>query len=183
MNIPLRRLGKSDLQLSPLGLGCWQFSKQTGIVGKNWPALTDEDTYEIVKVSIDGGINWFDTAEIYGNGKSEQGLSNALKKIGLQKDETIIATKWWPIGRWASSIKRTFHMRLSNLGEYPIVLHQVHNPLGFSSVEKEMNAMADLIEEGKIKYIGVSNFNADKMKRAYEALDKRGHKLVSNQVV
>ena len=77
MNIPLRRLGKSDLQISALGLGCWQFSKQTGLVGKYWPALTDDETCKIVKKSIYGGINWFDTAEIYGQGKSEQGLANA----------------------------------------------------------------------------------------------------------
>ena len=74
-------------------------------------------------------------------------------------------------------------MRLDNLNGYPITLHQVHNPLGFSSVEKEMNAMADLIEEGNSQYIGVSNFNSDRMRRAFDALDKRGHKLVSNQVI
>ena len=107
MNIPLRILGKSDLQVSALGLGCWQFSKQTGLIGKNWPALTDEDTSEIVKASINGGINWFDTAEIYGQGRSEQSLSNALKKNGLKPSEAIIATKWWPNGRWAPSIKKT----------------------------------------------------------------------------
>ena len=183
MNIPPRRLGKSDLQISPLGLGCWQFSKQAGLVGKYWPPLSDEDTCKIVKASIDGGINWFDTAEIYGWGKSEQGLAYALKKNGVHPGDAIIATKWWPIGRRASSIKRTIHKRLENLDGYPITLHQVHNPFGFSSVEKEMNAMADLIEDGKIKHIGVSNFSSNKMKRAYEALDKRGHKLVSNQVV
>ena len=67
MNIPLRKLGKSDQKISALGLGCWQFSKQNGLVGRYWPILTNEDTNEIVKASIDGGINWFDTAEIYGN--------------------------------------------------------------------------------------------------------------------
>ena len=183
MKIPLHKLGKSDLQISPLGLGCWQFSKQTGLIGKNWTSLTDDETTNIVKASIDGGINWFDTAEIYGHGKSEQSLSNALKKNGLKPSEAIIATKWWPNGRWAPSIKKTICKRLSNLGGYPITLHQIHSPLGFSSIEKEMNAMADLIEEGKIKYVGVSNFNAIRMRRAYRALDRRGHKLVSNQVV
>jgi len=183
MNIPLRRLGKSDLQISPLGLGCWQFSKQTGLVGKYWPPLSDEDTCKIVKASIDGGINWFDTAEIYGRGKSEQGLADALKKNGVQPGKVIVATKWWPIGRRASSIKRTIKRRLTNLGGYPIALHQIHNPLGFSSVEKEMDAMADLIEDSRIKYIGVSNFSAERMRRASEALGRRGHKLVSNQVV
>ena len=183
MNIPLRRLGKSDLQISPLGLGCWQFSKQAGLVGKYWPLLSDEDTCKIVKASIDGGINWFDTAEIYGRGKSEQGLADALKKNGKKPDETIIATKWWPMGRMASSIKSTIEKRLEHLSGYPIALHQIHNPLGFSSVEKEMDAMADLIEDGRIKYIGVSNFNTDRMRRASVALERRGHKLVSNQVV
>jgi len=183
LNIPLRRLGKSDLQISPLGLGCWQFSKQAGLVGKYWAPLSDEDTCNIVKASIDGGINWFDTAEIYGRGKSEQGLADALKNNGQKEDETIIATKWWPIGRRASSIKRTINRRIANLGGYPIALHQIHNPLGFSSVEKEMDAMVDLIEDGKIKYIGVSNFSAERMKRASEALGRRGHKLASNQVV
>ena len=80
MKIPLHKLGKSDLQISPLGLGCWQFSKQIGLVGKYWQALTDDETCKIVKTSICGGINWFDTAEIYGQGKSEQDLANALKK-------------------------------------------------------------------------------------------------------
>ena len=183
MKIPLRRLGKSDLQISPLGLGCWQFSKQVGLVGKYWPSLSDSDTCKIVKASFDGGINWFDTAEIYGRGKSEQGLANALKKNCVQPSNAIIATKWWPIGRRASSIKSTIKRRLTNLGGYPISLHQIHNPLGFSSVEKEMDAMADLIEDDKIKYIGVSNFSAERMKRASEALGRRGHKLASNQVI
>ena len=183
MNIPLRRLGHSELQISALGLGCWQVSKQAGLVGKYWPPLSDEDTCKIVKASIDGGINWFDTAEIYGRGKSEQGLAYALKKNGVQSGDAIIATKWWPIGRRASSIKGTINMRLANLGGYPIALHQIHNPLGFSSVEKEMDAMADLIEDSRIKYIGVSNFSAARMRRASEALNRRGHQLVSNQVV
>lgn len=178
----LRKLGATNTYLSPLGLGCWQFSKNKGFAGKFWPSLSDEETLEIVRASIGGGINWFDTAELYGWGKSEEGLAMALEKMEMAKDKTIVATKWWPAWRRASSIKRTIDERLNFLGGYPITLHQVHMPFGLSSVEKEMNAMADLVDQGKIKHIGVSNFNRDKMIRAHKALEKRGLKLASNQM-
>ena len=178
----LRKLGDTKTHLSPLGLGCWQFSKNNGFAGKFWPSLTDEDTLNIVRTCLDGGINWFDTAELYGWGKSEEGLAMALEKLKVEKNTAIVATKWWPAWRRASSIKQTIDERLGRLGGYPITLHQVHMPFGFSSVEKEMNAMADLVDQGKIKHIGVSNFNRDKMIRANEALQKRGMKLASNQM-
>lgn len=63
---PLRPLGRSELSVSPLGLGCWQFSRGSGIVGKYWSNLTDADILDIVRVSLEGGMNWVDTAEIYG---------------------------------------------------------------------------------------------------------------------
>jgi len=178
----LRKLGETNIKLSPLGLGCWQFSKNNGFAGKFWSTLSDEETVEIVKVSLEGGMNWFDTAELYGGGKSEKSLSQALKKLNIDQDSTIIATKWWPLFRTASSIKNTINDRLHHLRGYPITLHQVHMPLGFSSIEKEMNAMADLVEAGKIQCVGVSNFNEKQMIRAYSALDQRGIKLASNQV-
>ena len=62
--IILRNLGKSGIKITPIGLGCWQFSKRGNIAGKFWPFLEDEQITEIVKVSLEGGINWFDTAEI-----------------------------------------------------------------------------------------------------------------------
>jgi len=176
----LRRLGNSPIELSPLGLGCWQFSKSKGFAGSFWPSLSDEETFNIIKSSLDAGVNWFDTAELYGWGKSEMSLSLALKKIN-QKN-IFIATKWWPLFRTAKSIKSTISDRLSNLNGYPITLHQIHMPLGFSTIEKEMDAMADLVDEKKIKYIGVSNFNKKQMIRAHQALSKHGLHLVSNQV-
>ncbi|MBJ05283.1 MAG: aldo/keto reductase [Flavobacteriales bacterium] len=177
-----RKLGNTDIKISTLGLGCWQFSKNNGYAGKFWSSLSDTKTQEIVKISLKGGINWFDTAELYGNGKSEKSLSNSLKELKVDLNSVFIATKWWPLFRRASSIKSTIDDRLNCLGGYPISLHQVHMPLGFSSIEKEMNFMADLVEAGKIKYIGVSNFNESQMIRAYNALDQRGIKLASNQV-
>jgi len=178
----LLRLGTTDLKLSKIGLGCWQFSKNKGFAGSFWPSLTDNNTTDIVEKSINGGINWFDTAELYGWGKSEEGLSQALIKLQIDKKSHFVATKWWPLFRFSSSIKNTIDNRLKYLDGYPITLHQVHMPFGFSSIEAEMNAMADLVEQGKIKHIGVSNFNQKQMIRAHRALEKRGLHLSSNQM-
>jgi aryl-alcohol dehydrogenase-like predicted oxidoreductase len=173
----LRTLGSSDLQLSPIGLGCWQFSKGNGIIGKFWPALTDETVRDIVRTSLDNGINWCDTAEVYGWGASETAVTSALDSLGK---DTLIATKWWPAFRTASSIPRVVEEQLQRLKH--IDLYQVHQPYGFSSVENEMDALASLVEKKKIKYIGVSNFSAGKMRRADTRLRQYGLRLISNQV-
>ena len=71
-----RRLGRSDIEISAIGLGCWQFSEGSGLAGGFWEALPTQTVEEIVDASLRGGINWFDTAEAYGNGRSERALSN-----------------------------------------------------------------------------------------------------------
>jgi aryl-alcohol dehydrogenase-like predicted oxidoreductase len=63
--IPLRQLGKSDLMVSPIGLGCWQFSKGKGLGGSYWPVLEDGEIEKIVRLSLEQGVNWFDTAEAF----------------------------------------------------------------------------------------------------------------------
>jgi aryl-alcohol dehydrogenase-like predicted oxidoreductase len=177
-----RNLGKSDLKITPIGLGCWQFSKGNNFAGKFWPVLEDEVTDHIVSLSLEGGINWFDTAELYGKGASEKGLAGSLQKLGKKPGEVIIATKWWPMFRTASNILKTIDERIEALNPYPIDLYQVHQPFGFSSEVKEMEAMAKLVKTNKIRYIGVSNFSAKKMRNAWETLQKEGIQLVSNQV-
>src|SRR5271157_4636288 len=158
--ITLRNLGKSGVKITPIGLGCWQFSKRGNMAGKFWPFLEDEQIKEIVKVSLEGGINWFDTAEIYGNGNSEKMLSASLTALGKKPGVVIIATKWWPMFRFASNMLKTIDKRISCLQPFPIDLYQVHQPFGFSSEVSEMEAMAKLVKNGKIKYVGVSNFPA-----------------------
>ena len=179
---PLRPLGKSGLKISAIGLGCWQFSKRQNLAGKIWPALDDSLINRIVKSSLDGGINWFDTAEIYGNGASEKALAGALADNGKKPGEILIATKWWPMFRTASNILKTIDQRIEALAPFPIDLYQVHQPWGFSSEKAEMEAMARLVTEHKIRCVGVSNFSSAKMRSAWEALQKQGIPLVSNQV-
>jgi aryl-alcohol dehydrogenase-like predicted oxidoreductase len=181
-NIPLRSLGQTRIQVTPIGLGVMQFSGGSGVFKFVFPDLSQEQMTAIVKTALDGGINWFDTAEMYGQGKSEHGLASALKELGVQDGEAIIGTKWFPIFRTASNIPRSIDVRLHYLGGYKIDLYMVHQPWGFSSPESEMNAMADLVEAGKIRSVGVSNFNLDQMTRAHKTLEKRGLPLAVNQV-
>lgn len=177
-----RRLGRTDAELSPIGLGCWQFSEGFGIIGGYWPALPQDVVNELVAKSLAGGITWFDTAEAYGAGRSEQSLARGLVAAGKKPGEVFVATKWTPGPRFASSIKATIGERLAKLSPFSIDLHQVHQPYSLSTVEAEMDAMADLVADKKIRFVGVSNFNEKQMRRAHAALQKRGLVLASNQV-
>jgi aryl-alcohol dehydrogenase-like predicted oxidoreductase len=181
MTIPLRRLGKSDLMVTPIGLGCWQFSQGRGLM-KYWPALPEEEIEAIVAASLDGGINWFDTAEAYGDGASEKQLSRVLQKAGRLPGDVVVATKWMPVLRRAGSIGETIDERISCLAPFPIDLHQIHNPASLSSTEKQARAMAALVKAKKIRYVGVSNFGAGRMREAHRFLAEEGIPLVSNQV-
>ena len=180
--ITLRSLGKSDIKITPIGLGCWQFSKRGNLAGKFWPFLEDELIQDIIRISLQGGINWFDTAEAYGHGASEKILAKSLVALGKKPGDVLIATKWWPMFRFASNIIKTIDVRLDCLNPFPIDLYQVHQPYGFSSEVKEMEAMAKLVQAKKIKQVGVSNFSASKLRSAWETLQKSGINLLSNQV-
>jgi aryl-alcohol dehydrogenase-like predicted oxidoreductase len=168
--------------ITPIGLGCWQFSKEQNMAGKFWPKLEDDLINQIVKTSLEGGINWFDTAEVYGNGASERAVAKALTGNGKLPGEIMIATKWWPMFRTASNILKTIDLRIEALSPFPIDLYQVHQPWGFSTAKAEMDAMAKLVKANKIRCVGVSNFSASQMRSAWEALQKHGIPLVSNQV-
>jgi aryl-alcohol dehydrogenase-like predicted oxidoreductase len=182
MTIGKRRLGVTDIEVTPIGLGVMQFAGGAGLFGKAFPALSREEKNQIVQTALDGGINWFDTAELYGFGRSEQGLSAGLKAAGKQDGDVVIGTKWFPIFRTARNIKKTIHDRIRYLDGYSIDLYMVHQPWSFSSIEDQMDAMADLVEAGHIRLVGVSNFNESQMRRAHAALAKRGLPLVANQM-
>ncbi|MFH0862390.1 MAG: aldo/keto reductase [Candidatus Altiarchaeota archaeon] len=182
MAAKMRRLGKSGIEVTPIGLGTWQFSEGKGGATGMWAAIAQKETDEIVKAASDGGINWFDTAEMYGFGRSERALSHGLQAAGVSVGHAVIATKWSPFLRTASSIRKTIGSRISNLSPYHLDLHQIHFPASLSSRKAEMDAMADLLDAHKIRAVGVSNFSAPQMRKAHAALETRGYPLASNQV-
>jgi aryl-alcohol dehydrogenase-like predicted oxidoreductase len=177
-----RRLGTTDLAITPIGLGCWQFSQGTRAMSRFWDILSAETIETIVDTALKGGISWFDTAEAYGRGTSEQSLSIALKKLDVKPGAVTVATKWFPIGRTASSIGKTIDTRIACLAPYPIDLYQIHQPWSFSSVPAQMREMAKVLRAGKIRAVGVSNFNARRMEMAHAALAAEGIVLASNQM-
>jgi aryl-alcohol dehydrogenase-like predicted oxidoreductase len=181
-NIQLRHLGKTDILVTPIGLGVMELAGGGGLLGKVFPVIPQEEKNAIIKAALDGGINWFDTAEMYGNGVSERSLATGLKAAGKSDKEVLIATKWFPIFRTAGNIPHSIANRQHFLEPYSIANYMVHQPYGFSSPEAEMNAMADLVEAGKIRSVGVSNFGPGRMRRAHAALAKRGLPLAVNQM-
>lgn len=178
----LRYLGKTDLLVSPIGLGVMELAGGGGLIGRMFPIIPQEEKNSIIKAALDGGINFFDTAEMYGAGVSEQSLATGLKAAGKTDKDVIIETKWQPFLRTAGNMKISIEDRLRFLEGYRIDNFMVHQPYSFSSPEAEMNAMADLVEAGKIRSVGVSNFNAARMRRAHAALAKRGLPLALNQM-
>lgn len=180
--MPMRSLGNTGIQVTPIGLGVMQFSGGAGPFGSAFPVMTQEEKTAIIKAALAGGISWFDTAELYGFGQSERNLSQALQDLEIHSGSVVIATKWWPLFRTARSIKSSIQKRLDALYPYPIDLYYVHQPFSFSSPQAEMEAMADLLAAGKIRSVGVSNFSAERMRGAHAALAKRGIQLAANQV-
>ncbi|PRY59915.1 aldo/keto reductase [Glycomyces artemisiae] len=178
----LRRLGRTGRELSPIGLGCMQFSN-TGAAGRFYRATAQDTATAIVRAALDGGVTWFDTAEMYGGGHSERALTTALREHGVKPGEVAIATKWQPVGRTARSIPATIGDRLAALQDFPIDLHQIHMPHGsLSSIPAQVKAMARLQTDGKVGAVGVSNFSAAQMRRAAAVLDAEGLALASNQI-
>ena len=182
MEIKKRPLGKTGIHVTPIGLGMMEFAGGGGLMGFAFPVIDQQVKNDTVKAGLEGGVNWFDTAELYGAGVSEQSLSTALKAAGVRDQGVVIATKWWPLSRTARNIPKTIGERVRYLDGYSIGLHQVHQPFSFSSPEAEMDAMAELVKAGKIRSVGVSNFNAGQMRRAHRRLQKHGLPLASNQV-
>ncbi|TRY25839.1 aldo/keto reductase [Brevibacillus sp. LEMMJ03] len=161
-----RRLGDSELFPSVIGFGAWAAGK-TG-----WGDVDERAIVEAIQTAYDLGVNFFDTAPFYGYGESERILGKTLKPV---RDKVIIATKfgivWDDKGGFVMDVSRKNILReidesLKNLGTDYIDLYQVHWPDHKTPIQETMETLNELVQSGKIRYIGVSNFSVEQMEEA-----------------
>ena len=179
------QLGQSVLEVSRIGAGTWQWGGRFYWgYGRQYD---DNDLARAYSACIEHGINWFDTAELYGRGRSERILGQLVNRPSPNTPPAarpLVATKFFPYP-WRlhrSSLRRALKASLRRLDAESVDLYQLHMPFRPRGFMYWVDAIADTAEDGLIKAIGVANFSADQTKRAHEALATRGLVLASNQV-
>jgi aryl-alcohol dehydrogenase-like predicted oxidoreductase len=166
-----RALGASGIKVSSLGTGTNRWAQ-----GKN-----DEAVFQAYQSLVDAGLNFFDTAEVYSRGKSERLLGECLHR---DSRPVVIASKFAPLPTRLSrrQFMNALDASLSRLGVQTLDLYYIHFPFSFLSIETLMDMMAQAVEAGKIRAVGVSNFNPTQMRRAATRLARYHIPLAANQV-
>ncbi|MDW8083606.1 MAG: aldo/keto reductase [Candidatus Caldarchaeum sp.] len=167
-------LGRTGQKVSCIWLGAWQFGSGSWGYGKSY---SEKDCIDAVKASLEAGVNAIDTAEVYGSGISEQIIGKALKDV---KEEVLIATKVAPHHLTYDGVMKACERSLRRLEVNTIDLYQIHFPNPVIPITQTMKAMEKLVKDGKIRYIGVSNFSLKELVKARESL--KSEDIVSNQV-
>jgi aryl-alcohol dehydrogenase-like predicted oxidoreductase len=167
-----RRIGSLDV--SVVGIGCNNFGRR----------LDEAATANVVDAAIDAGINFFDTADIYGKTKSEEFLGRA---IGRRRDDVIIATKFGMAvdenrkGAHPDYVKQACEDSLRRLGTDHIDLYQLHTPDDTVPIADTLGALNDLVKSGKVREIGCSNFSVEQLREAEAATETGAARFVSVQ--
>src|SRR5580700_5653711 len=165
-----KQLGNSDLHITPMGIGAWAMGG--GGWAFAWGPQDDDESVAAIHAALDAGVNWIDTAAVYGLGHSEEVVARALKG---RPNKPYVFTKCervWNERREiakslkADSIRREVEASLRRLRLDVIDLYQIHWPEPEVDIEEGWTAMAQLQREGKVRWIGVCNFNADQMRHA-----------------
>jgi aryl-alcohol dehydrogenase-like predicted oxidoreductase len=165
-----KKLGNSDLDITPIGIGAWAMGG--GGWKFAWGHQDDKDSVAAIQKALDAGINWIDTAAVYGLGHSEEVVARALEGRGKRPYIFTKCARIWDENREigkslkAASIRQECENSLRRLKVDVIDLYQVHWPEPDEDIEEGWTTMAKLREEGKVRWIGVSNFNVEQMKRA-----------------
>lgn len=163
-----RILGKNGPELTEIGFGAWAIG---GPWQWGWGNVDDDESVKAIHAALDGGINWIDTAAVYGFGHSEKVVAQAVKGI---RNEVFIATKCGMINAGggnagfdlsASSVRNELENSLRNLQTDYVDLYQIHWPNPAEQIEEAWGELSKIKKEGKARFIGVSNFNVDQLKR------------------
>ena len=163
-----RQLGNSDLQLTSIGFGAWAIGG--GDWQYAWGPQDYNDSVSAIHRALDAGVNWIDTAAVYGLGHSEEVVGRALKSASVKPYVfTKSSMTWGPdrkIVQTMKKIRQECEASLQRLGVEAIDLYQVHWPVPDEELEEGWTSMADLQREGKVRWIGASNFSVAQMERA-----------------
>jgi aryl-alcohol dehydrogenase-like predicted oxidoreductase len=159
----MRKIG--ELEVSEVGLGCNNFGRRVDLEG----------TRAVVDAAIEAGVNFLDTAESYGSaaGESEKLLGQVLEG---RRDQVLVATKFgWDGGGSASYVREAVDRSLERLRTDVIDLYQYHRPDGETPIEETLGALNELVQAGKVRHIGCSNFSADQLREAAEVAEREGY--------
>ena len=166
-----------------MGIGTWAWGDRFYWgYGRNYSEAEIKAAFE---ASLDAGINFFDTAEVYGQGLSERLMGKFIREMSTQGEaRPIVGTKFYPYPWriWKSSLELALMGSLKRLQMEKMDLYQIHWPFPPVPIETWATALADIFEKGLTHAIGVSNYNSNQMRRAHTVLVKRGILLASNQV-
>ena len=167
--IETRTLGNSDLELTPIGYGAWAIGGGNWEFG--WGAQDESESIAAIRRALDSGINWIDTAAVYGLGHSEEVVGKALRGRAQKPMVFTKCSMRWDKNRQiyrslkAASLREEVEASLQRLGVDAIDLYQIHWPNPEDEIEEGWETLAKLQEQGKVRFIGVSNFSVAQMKR------------------
>ena len=167
-------LGRSSVRVSAIGVGTWQWGSRSWGYGREYGK---EDLREAFEKALELGVNFFDTAEIYGGGWSERLLGEFMKE---RREEVVVATKLWPSRITRGMMWKALNRSLERLGTSYVDLYQLHWPNPLVPVSRYMRVMEEMWMEGKIRAIGVSNLSLRQLEEARAALSHTD--VASNQV-
>jgi len=167
------------LQEIEMGLGAWSWGDR--IFWNYGHGYTDDDIAAAFRASLSAGVNFVDTAEIYGSGRSEHLLGQFIKET---ESPVVVATKFFqlPYRFTKNSVVRALRGSLDRLGLERVYLYQLHWPSPIVPVETYVEGLAQAVKLGLTRTVGVSNYNTDQMQRAVRVLAKYNIPLASNQV-
>lgn len=175
-----------DTPTAPLGVGTWAWGdRSTWGMGGYDTSLTQDTIREAWQTSLDAGVTCFDTAEVYGNGESERIIGGLLAQDPGRRDSLVLATKFMP-SPWKlnvrSALRAALEGSIERLGVERVDLYQIHGPISLRSASALAEALAEVVQAGLTRAVGVSNYSIKETTAIHARLAERGVALGSNQI-